>query len=382
MVDIRQPYPDGVPQRFQFTVSNMGPLLVKEFTLGFLHQPSSGQVCSPAISAYDGVKRVVANLVPGDSRRFSEDLSSQARSFCIIRVIAEGTEADAASHYTTRPSTGDGAPKYQPGSLASKASADDAKHREDFHAWQVATLKTAQRQASEGHLDQAISLLNAIIDLNPQAALALMQRGLFFAYKGDATRAVQDANRAVAMAPNAGAYRLHGWMLHWLGRLNEALMDYSKAIELDASNVPAWRNRGVAHFDMGLFSAAANDFSKALELTPDTYAALYLFVARTRAGGDGLPGLKVVLPRLDTGHWPYPVAELFLGKLQPAQVLARASSGVERCEAHFYIGQWQIMKGDTVAAERALREVKGPCQYGYIEHVSARAELARLKVRR
>lgn len=53
------------------------------------------------------------------------------------------------------------------------------------------------------------------------------------------------------------------------GRQEEALADYTSALELDATMIDAYINRGNTYRDLGRDSDAMNDYTRALEIDPD-----------------------------------------------------------------------------------------------------------------
>jgi serine/threonine protein kinase/tetratricopeptide (TPR) repeat protein len=60
-----------------------------------------------------------------------------------------------------------------------------------------------------------------------------------------------------------------------LGRLQDAVADYSRALELEPAHVPSWRGRGVAYRRMNCPAEAVGDLSRALELDPDDASTWY-----------------------------------------------------------------------------------------------------------
>ena len=54
-----------------------------------------------------------------------------------------------------------------------------------------------------------------------------------------------------------------------LGQIDEALKDYSRAIELSPNNAAAYTNRGVAYGEKGEFDLAIEDYFSALKINPD-----------------------------------------------------------------------------------------------------------------
>jgi rhomboid protease GluP len=76
--------------------------------------------------------------------------------------------------------------------------------------------------------------------------------------------------------------------------------------------------------------------------------------------------------------WPYAVYELYLGRRDSAATLAAAQKPPERCEAQFYIGEWQLLQGDSAAAKQRFEEAVGSCPKSFVEYTGAQAELRRL----
>ena len=57
--------------------------------------------------------------------------------------------------------------------------------------------------------------------------------------------------------------------------LEQAIADYSKAIELNPDDVLAYNNRGIAYTDLGDYERAITDYYKAVELDPNYALAYY-----------------------------------------------------------------------------------------------------------
>jgi len=70
------------------------------------------------------------------------------------------------------------------------------------------------------------------------------------------------------------AYSFRGNAYQHMGKLQEAISDYTLAIELLPDNRSAYYNRGGAYFDLKNYSEALYNFSKALEIDPTDRSAL------------------------------------------------------------------------------------------------------------
>lgn len=114
----------------------------------------------------------------------------------------------------------------------------------------------------------------------------------------------------------------------------------------------------------------------------EPYAVLWLYLVRARSqAGAARRELEVNTMKLDQRTWPYPAAELLLGRRTPAATLAAAGNRDDRCEAQFYIGEWHVLRGDRTRAVAALKIAADTCPKDFVEHAGARAELQRLNGR-
>ena len=68
------------------------------------------------------------------------------------------------------------------------------------------------------------------------------------------------------------------------GQYDQAIADYSKAIELDVNHLSAYHNRGLTHADLGDIERAIADLERALSLTddPDLVAELEAAIEELR----------------------------------------------------------------------------------------------------
>lgn len=72
---------------------------------------------------------------------------------------------------------------------------------------------------------------------------------------------------------NAEFYFKRGFEQQNNGKLDQAISDYDKAIEINPVYADAYFNRGNAYKDKGQLAQAIIDYSKAIEINPEDFAA-------------------------------------------------------------------------------------------------------------
>jgi tetratricopeptide (TPR) repeat protein len=107
-------------------------------------------------------------------------------------------------------------------------------------------------------------------------AHAYCSRSVNSADLGKLDEALQEANEAIKIAPNAGdSYRCRGYVYLVRGEFAKSISDYSKTVTLGGGTSDIYKLRGVAKFYSGRLEEAAEDFAKAGE-TDDPESMLIL----------------------------------------------------------------------------------------------------------
>jgi len=86
---------------------------------------------------------------------------------------------------------------------------------------------------------------------------------------GHPDQAISDFTKAIELNPkDAIAFNNRGVAHDSLGQHEQAISDYNKAIELNPKYADAFYNRGIAHRNLGQHEQAISDYNKAIELSP------------------------------------------------------------------------------------------------------------------
>ena len=107
-------------------------------------------------------------------------------------------------------------------------------------------------------------------------AAACYVRGSQFDSEGDYEEAIRNYTQAIEMNPQyLDAYKDRAYLYHCNGEYDAAVHDYSKAIELDAQNSDLYCNRGIAFHNKNELDLAISDYDQAISLSPKTIDAYF-----------------------------------------------------------------------------------------------------------
>ncbi|KEA07535.1 rhomboid family intramembrane serine protease [Agrobacterium rhizogenes] len=134
----------------------------------------------------------------------------------------------------------------------------------------------------------------------------------------------------------------------------------------------------------GQYQLAAQSFT--VKAQRDEKAAPYYYLWRFLAEEQGRDTkatieLRAEAGKLDQAKWPYPVYKLFLGELNPGEVIARATDNNSLCEAIFYIGEWHLLRKEVTDAHKQFQAASLSCPSTFMEYDGARGELQKLAAR-
>jgi lipoprotein NlpI len=284
-------------------------------------------------------------------------------------------------------------------------------------------IDDAVRAESRGDLDEAIRLLNHVLegpDLSDhQRALAYTDRGAAFLRKKVLDRAVADFDEAIKLDPKIpGLYsnRAGAWMLQ--KNYERAILDLDEALRLDPQSAAvfrmrasvwseqknydrakadldevirlnphdplAFRERGFMRFLLGNYAAASDDFAEEIKQKFELYGPVWLYLMRTRAGLPAKMQATGDSQAAELKTWPGPLIALFMGSISEEDVLAATSdldakkARDQLCEAHFYLGEWHLGRGEKDKASSLLGKAMNECPQTFIESRGAAVEVARL----
>src|SRR5262249_52386876 len=138
--------------------------------------------------------------------------------------------------------------------------------------------------------ERAIRDCSRAIELNPNYALALDNRGRAYREKGDYVRAIEDYDALIRLQPKSStAWNNRCWSRALEGHhLELALSDCNESLRLWPNNAHALDSRALTYLKLRKFDDAITDYSAALELQPKKPTSLYgRGIAKSRKGDAG-----------------------------------------------------------------------------------------------
>ncbi|TRY92192.1 hypothetical protein DNTS_008470 [Danionella cerebrum] len=193
------------------------------------------------------------------------------------------------------------------------------------------------QESEDSLLLHALDAFNSCVNLNPDHAHALHQRGLCRIHLHDST-GVQDFNRALRINSNLYQVYLSRAVLYGAEkRYAKALLDCNEAIRIQPRSLRAYLYRGAFKFHLKAYESAGDDLSMAVQLNP-----LLSFIYYNRAVCfQKLQEYKLALRDYST--------TLLLGCRTELEVKVLINRGLVYAELNDYSSALQDMKA---AAER------------------------------
>jgi tetratricopeptide (TPR) repeat protein len=157
--------------------------------------------------------------------------------------------------------------------------ADSVLEREDLDEQQQANLHYQRAQANIrlNDLSSAEQDLQQALGLHPKHLAAQMTLAEVTAKSKSPAEALKAYTGVVEAFPdNPVTYNNRGMFLQSQGKTEQAITDFTKAIEIDERFIPAYINRGFAYLESGDSNRAEAAFSEAINLDPSQAGALSL----------------------------------------------------------------------------------------------------------
>ncbi len=135
--------------------------------------------------------------------------------------------------------------------------------------------EAAEQAEKAGKYAEAVALYTKSITAEPvQVWMTYNQRGCCYKKLGDSQNAIEDFSKAIELQPAySTAYYNRALMYKRNSDWNKAVDDFSKALVFEPAP-ETYTNRGVCYEQLGDRARALEDFDKALQIKPDYFSSL------------------------------------------------------------------------------------------------------------
>ena len=125
--------------------------------------------------------------------------------------------------------------------------------------------------ASQGDFPKALEAFNKALEIDPQNCVTWNNKGVTFGLKKDYNRAYEAFSTAIRYGcdNDAAIWCNRGLALHNLGRFDEALASYERALIIKPDFTAAWHNKGELFLVQKRCEEALNAYREALMIEPD-----------------------------------------------------------------------------------------------------------------
>lgn len=143
------------------------------------------------------------------------------------------------------------------------------------------TLDEQQKTCQSPNFDLRIDACTAAIRSGQlqgePLAVALGNRGIAYAGKGQLDRAIQDFNDALVVKPGFAAVLVRrGAIYRHQGNMDRAMADFEEAVRVAPKFADGYDDRGGIYAERGQYDRALADFNTAIQLNPKSASAYFI----------------------------------------------------------------------------------------------------------
>lgn len=234
----------------------------------------------------------------------------------------------------------------------------------------------------------AIARASAALAANPSNVDLVLALGLAQAGASQFREAIETFSKGIAIAPdNALLYRWRGHRSLSVREFAAAEADLLHGLAIDRTVYGCWFHLGIVRFVKGDFGGAAEAFRSGLPYVPNAGelkgSVDWLWMSLSRAGraGEASALLARHLDTLATAP-DYAYAKrvrLYRGEITPDQLItASDSAGLQQATLRFGLGNWYLVRGDTVRALEQFRAAVASNGWAGFGFILSEVELRRL----
>lgn len=252
----------------------------------------------------------------------------------------------------------------------------------------IALLSRADALFALGDMTGARADYDSAIAADPDRSYPYIQRGIFLTNLGEFAEAEADFERAAILEPeNPWVYNATAIAYSSRLELKAALEAQNKAIALEDESGGLYTMRGAILQMMGRMDDAIADMKRGIELSPaEPFNKTMLAVALAHAGRatEARQVLVDFRKSWPADEWPGPLVRHLLGEIGEAELIKRTHVGnpvlqrYQDFDFNFYLGARDLASGDKKKARRHFQKVVDSGFTQFIEYGLAEAFIAEI----
>lgn len=232
----------------------------------------------------------------------------------------------------------------------------------------------AQAVFSKGKHEEAVTLANRAIAVEPQNPRGYFVRARFYEENREPAKAIADYDQVIKLDPRRPDAWQHRGVEHFkLGHIKESIADFDQFIALVPQKAPQHWQLGISLYYAGRFDEGRKQFELHQTVNPnDVENAVWHFLCVTRAASVE-KARTALIPIKGDGRVPMmEVHALFADKIKPVDVLKAANAGNPTSAqlqrqlfyAHLYLGLYFEVLGDDQKAREHITKAAVEYQTG------------------
>ncbi len=226
-----------------------------------------------------------------------------------------------------------------------------------------------------------------------QGAEILFDRGVLYDSVGLRTLARIDFTQALQLNNKlADAYNFLGIYFTQVREFSQAYEKFDSVLDLDPNHEYAFLNRGIALYYGDRPELAVEDFEVFLQNNNgDPYRLIWLYLAQYQLDPkNAKQNLLTKSNVVNSDVWAKQIIHLYLGDISQGDFINNLPLGINSnkaltdrlCEAYFYLGKYNQMQGNIVAAMNFFKLSMSTNVYEFVEHRYAKLELDLMRIKK
>ena len=243
-------------------------------------------------------------------------------------------------------------------------------------------LALAQSYDALGQTGPAERALDRAHEMDADAQAVLITSCDYYLGHGQNERALADATRLVKQQRAAWTYQRRAHVYTQMGEYTKALADRKRALAL-APSAEAQLTCGLGTRLSGGTPEDALAYVKAAqELQPDNaYAGCWRWCLQTEAGSaqEAAHDIAQTIAAAADGNWYTDIARFLAGRIDHEELIQRATTDGDVCEARYFIGEKTLLLGDQQAALAWFEKAVDECPAAFWERMLAEQRLSAVR---